>query len=188
MKATSITVLFITILSYNGNSQTFVSDSVAYRYVGNLSEDDGEILLRQFGLKNHITELPYAFKTEIIRDGDLIAVRTPLGPVLENLIPEDFEPWRIKIIGIAIQNRTDPRKTTLKNGNTISEQTFFGVSDMAVYHTDTGAFIPIQSMDSPNVTIIWQLIESNRDGKHKQLIFHLITSRDICEIIYCHPK
>lgn len=172
MKNIFIITFFNLVVIFNANSQSFISDSIIYRYVGNLSEDDGKILLRQFGLKDQITN-----RTEIIRDGDLIAIRTQLE-----------QKWRIKIVGITIQNRTDLKKTLLNDGRSILQQTFFGVSDMFVYHTDTEALIPIQSMDSPSVTVIWQLLDLNRDGSSKQLIFNLITSRDICEIIYCHPK
>ncbi|MCU0405352.1 MAG: hypothetical protein MUE64_00015 [Ignavibacteriaceae bacterium] len=187
MKKTFNLFIFI-ILPFAGNSQTYVSDSVTYRYVGSMSEENGELLLRQFHLNNYITKLPLVYETEIIRDGDFITLRTPLGPVLEDSIPKDFTPWRIKIIGITIQNRTDPKKISLKNGINITEQTFFRESDMGVYHTDNEAYIPINTMDSPYVTVIWQLIDFNRDGKQDQLRFCLINSRDICEIFYCHPK
>jgi hypothetical protein len=188
MRSLLFIVLFIGFVSNKGICQTFISDSVAYVYVGNLSDDNGKILLRQFGLKNYVTKLPQAYKTEIIRDGDLISLKTPQGPVLEDLIPKDFKPWRIKIVGVTIQNRTDVKKTILKDGTSLLEQTFFGESDMEVYNTDNETFIPLETQDSPNVTIIWQLIVSNRNGEPKQLRFHLINSRDICEIIYCHPR
>jgi hypothetical protein len=168
--------------------QSFISDSVEYKYVGSMSAEDGERLLRQMGRINHATTRPDYFPSEIIRDGDLITIITPQGPILESNIPDDFEPWRYSIVSIMIQNRTALKSGNLIDGSKTLEQTFVGYAEMGVYNSETEALIPSKSFDSPYVNIIWQLIDSNKDGKHEQLRFHMITSRDICETIYCHPK
>ncbi len=188
MRLKAIITLLSIICALYSKGQSFVSDSVEYKYVGSMSAENGERLLSQMRRVNHATKRPYYFPTEIIRDGDIITIITPQGPVLESIIPDDFEPWRYLIVTIMIQDKTALKTGNLNDGSKMLEQSFLGYAEMGVYHSDTEALIPSSSLDSPYVHITWQLIDTNRDGKHEQLRFFMITSRDICEIIYCHPK
>lgn len=188
MKTKIVCILLFSTLTYTGNSQIFVSDSIAYKYFGNLSEEDGKKLLSQFRLKDIITKLPWSFPTQISRDGDFISIETPQGPILESTIPSDFTPNRIKILSLTIQNKAAIRDTIINDGTHIKEQMFFGDIQAGVYHIDTKAFVPLTSIDSPYVTIIWRSYDYNKDNKIDHLRLCIINSRDIGAIYYCQPK
>lgn len=85
--------------------------------------------------------------------------------------------WINQFVGhgnnFVIQNRTEETKGTLDDGKSYVSQTFTG------YSSDNVNTIPLE--------IIWQYVDTNKDGKWDQLRVHWIEPRAYLErVIFCH--
>ena len=152
--------------------QVYVTDSITYRYIGEATPERAQSYLRQFGLKNHVTD-----KTEITRNGDFIEVRTDLSP----------KPLA-RLIEIILQSKTDPHLDTLQNGIRVAEDIANGISRSGILYTESGYFSKSNTVESPYVTIWWILYDKDEDNIYEELEFKLVTSLDIAQIYHCHLK
>jgi len=156
----------------SGNCQTFVSDSIVYHYNGEVSPEREKSFLRQFGLKDTVTN-----ETEVIRNGDFIQTRTRLDP----------EGTKVRLLTITIDKRLDPIEKVASN-NKYTEQTLTGIADLGIYHNPSQYYSPIPTSGSNYVTVIWREFDLDKDGVVDHLQFNFLNWMDIWESIYCHLK
>lgn len=166
-----ILVLTIFVFKY-ANCQSYVSDSIIYQYNGNVSKEREQSFLKQFGLKNTVTN-----KTEIIREGDNIFVKTKLN-----------QESRYSIMSIVIENSSGVQKHELQNNVSYTEEPIIGRAALFTYYEELDYYDQQHTSGSSYVTVIWRVFDLDGDEVIDRLMFKMINSNDIIEVIYCHVK
>lgn len=169
MRPIIILILATLFSSESFSQQIYVTDSIAYKYAGEASEIRAKSYLRQFGCVDEITD-----RTKVIRDGDFINIVTKLE-----------KEGRYKVVNITRNSQTD-LKTVQESDYIENYQTIYGYMEGSVYFEELDYYNPINSVESPYVTVYWIIRDFDDDKKFERLELHLINSKDIIQIFHCH--
>ena len=172
MRKFLLILVLVIFASKFANCQSYVSDSIIYLYNGNVSKEREQQFLKQFGLKDTVTD-----KIDISREGDNIFVTTKLK-----------QEKRYRVMSIVIENSSGVQKHELENNVSYTEEPIIGWATLYTYYEEIDYYDQQHTSGSSYVTVFWREFDLDGDEVIDRLMFKMINSNDIIEIIYCHVK
>jgi len=149
-----------------------MSDSITYGYGGSGDPDEIASYLRQFGCIDTVTD-----QTIIDRNGDYIQIISPLK-----------KEGNFKVITITAQSKIALRTTVQEDGTLMRLQLISGYAEGNIYYEELDYFDPINSIESPYMSVNWIVYDSDGDEVFERLELKLINSKDIVQRYHCHLK
>ena len=91
-----------------------------------------------------------------------------------------------KVITIKAQSKTELRTTVQEDSTLMGLQLISGYAEGNIYYEELDYFDPINSIESPYLSVNWIVYDSDSDEVFERLELKLINSKEIIQIYHCH--